>query len=118
MDSTVHSSPVEVVFSSEGELRLMHEMGWKETDYEGEDYEITEEDVQEFQALCRRLQQEQLSCPKLPLHSGFARVSGYVSKVLSSLSPQPPSSYKSNVMPSLSSAGSDFSDDSDAASSS
>jgi hypothetical protein len=75
------SSPVEVVFSSEGELRLMQEMGWNEADYDGEDYEITDDDVREFQALCHRLQHEQLSCLK-PHHNGSTKANGYVAKIL------------------------------------
>lgn len=108
----VSASPVEVVFSSEGELKLMVEMGWKETDYEGDDLEITEEDVREFQALCRKLKDEQLSHPK-PRYNGFEKTNSYLNRFLDSLSSRPLqlSPYITNVPPS--SVGSDLSSDSD-----
>jgi len=110
------SSPVEVVFSSEGELRLMHEMGWNEADYDGEEYEITDDDVREFQALCRKLQQEQqLSCGGGRGNGGgFVKSNGYLSKILASLGQQQPS-YSNQA---ASSVDSDFSvDDSDSSNS-
>jgi len=35
-------------------------MGWNETDYDGENYEITEEEMREFEAVCRSLKDKQV----------------------------------------------------------
>jgi hypothetical protein len=53
--------------SYEDEQRLLREMGWKDDD---EQYEITEQDVAEFQNLCRQLQ---VSIPSYKKRNGFTK---------------------------------------------
>lgn len=64
------SSLAEEVFPSEAEERLLRAMGWTEMDDDDNGYEITEDDVREFEDLCRQMKLNKVN--EEPLRNGFA----------------------------------------------
>lgn len=59
---------------TEAEYRLLLEMGWKEQDEDEDGYEITEDDVREFENLCRQLKINKSNHPSLTSHrNGFSK---------------------------------------------